>query len=193
MPIEKNALYVTPVRIYPTAEDDQSQGVNVDVEAIKPDIVFQTTLTLEEYGFEDGKARSRLGWDGLREWFDQLPYFGQRHAGQRIADEIDFHKARAGPDRTLAFYTRMVKNWQQLGENQWITQIGWGAAWDSKTLGSLLREQGATFDKLIQDYKLKGHGEHQPGGIFPATRNLALYRGQPTLPMGWVKCTLEPA
>lgn len=192
-PVGNEALYVTPVQIYPTTQDEGSAGLNVDVEAIKPGTVFQTTLTIEEYGFEDDRARGRLGWNSLRERFDRLPSLGQRHAGQRIADEVDFHKAKDGPDRTLAFYAQMVKHWQQLGESQWLTQIGWGAAWDSKTLGSLLRTQGAAFDELIQRYGLKGRGEHRPGDMFPSTRNLALYQGTPALPMGWVRCTLAPA
>ncbi len=197
-PIGEGAhLAVVPTRVYPTGKGDHGEsGIEVAVEAIMPGVTFELAISIEEYGFGNREARGRLGWNGnMRRWFEALPGIGQEHARQRLIHEVGFHKSLGGPRETLRFYKDLTDTWQELGQAEWLAQLGWGATWDSKTLGEVLRQQ-PVFDDLVNYYGLKGRSgrrrPHEAGQPFPATRNLALRRGEPAIPMGWIKCRLEP-
>ncbi len=189
--IARDALALVTARVYPT--NKTGSGVDVDVEAVQRDITFQSSLTIDLYGFEDLHALQVLGWRDKHEQRDlyspliSLAKIGQFHAQLRVQQEKEFLERTQTAPRVLDFY-RWLEN-QPLKKNEWFMQIGWGAGWNSKTLNDLLLGQ-AGFERVISQYNL-ARGKRKPGRPFPASRKLILRDGQPAVPMGWVKCRLE--
>jgi CRISPR-associated protein Csm5 len=191
-PLEPDGhLTLRTVRVYPTETRD-SPGLNIDVEAVEPGTVFQTAITVDEYGFQDEAAR-QLGWQGKRAWLGQLVALGKEYARERLLTEAEFFKAHSGPQTTLGFYAALVKQVVEgeLGDDEFLLQIGWGTGWESKTLGSgLLRQDDDEFERLLNQYRMTKERNRQPGDPFPKSRTLALRGGEPAFPLGWVRVKL---
>jgi CRISPR-associated protein Csm5 len=182
----EDCLALQTVRVYPTA-DRGSSGLEVDVEAIKPGAVLHTTITLETYGFQDPEA-APLRWRGKRRWIKDLPRLGQAHARQRLLAEAEYFKRKDGPVGVLHFYDDLIKRLIDLSADTLMMQVGWGAGWESKTLGSgMLRQDDGQFERLLERYRITRERSRQPGAPFPRTRQLALVNGRPALPMGWLQ------
>jgi len=184
-------LALHTVRVYPTETRD-SPGLNIDVEAVKQGTVFHTAITVDEYGFGREEAR-QLGWQGKRQWIERLPILAREHARQRLLTEAEYFKAKDGPVGALRFYDGLINLWSALSGNELIVQIGWGAGWESKTLGSgLLRQDDRAFERLLSQYRMTKERGRQPGDPFPKSRHLVLdRRGRPAEPLGWVRVRLE--
>jgi CRISPR-associated protein Csm5 len=183
-------LALRTVHIYPTETGD-SPGLNVDVEAAERGTVFQTAFTVDEYGFSEDVAQ-KLGWKGKRRWIEQLPALAREHARQRLLIEAEYYRKRNGPRDAMRFYDRLINTWSELPDNELIVQIGWGAGWESKTLGSgLVRTDDRAFERLLDDYRMTKEQGRRPGDPFPQSRHLALRDGRPSDPLGWVHMRLE--
>ncbi len=185
-PLEPDGhLALRTVQVYPA-------GLPIDVEAVEPGTVFQAAITVDEYGFQEQVAR-QLGWQGKRQWIEQLPKLARSHARQRLLVEAEYFKPQRGSEGAKRFYENLINTWSQLAENELIVQIGWGAGWESKTLGSgLLRTDAQAFERLLSQYRMTKERKRQPGDPFPKSRHLVLdRRGQPAEPLGWVKVRLE--
>lgn len=178
-------LVLRTVQVYPT-------GLPIDVEAVKQGTVFRATITVDEYGFQEQVAQ-RLGWQGKRRWIEQLPKLAREHARRRLLAEAEYFKAKGGPTGAMRFYDNLINAWSQLAENELIVQIGWGAGWESKTLGSgLLRTDDRAFERLLKQYRMTKEQDRRPGDPFPKSRHLVLdRRGQPAEPLGWARVRLE--
>lgn len=185
------ALALRTVRVYPTATRD-SPGLNIDVEAVERGATFHAAITVDEYGFQ-GQAAQKLGWQGKRRWIQQLPKLAKRHARQRLLAEAKYFKAKGGPTGAMRFYDSLINTWSELAENELIVQIGWGAGWGSKTLGSgLLRTGDRAFERLLDQYRMTKERDRRPGDPFPKSRHLVLdRRNRPAEPLGWVRVRLE--
>jgi CRISPR-associated protein Csm5 len=192
-PVEaRECLALRTVRVYPTATQD-SPGLNVDVEAVKQGTVFHTAITIDEYGFR-GEAVKKLGWQDKRGWIIQLPKLARAHAQQRLLMEAEHFRPADKPARVQRAIARLINIWSELAQNEMLLQIGWGAGWESKTLGSkLLRGDDRAFERLLSQYRMtRKQDRRREGDPFPKSRHLALTRqGQPSAPMGWVKVRLE--
>jgi CRISPR-associated protein Csm5 len=191
-PLEPNSHPVLrTVRVYPTATGG-GPGLNVDVEAVGRGTVFQTAFTVDEYGFQ-GQVAQKLGWQGKRQWIEQLPKLAKEHARQRLLAEAGYFKAKGGPTGAMRFYDGLINTWSELAENELIVQIGWGAGWESKTLGSgLLRTDDRAFEQLLDQYRMTKERDRRPGDRFPKSRHLVLDRhSRPAEPLGWVRVRLE--
>ena len=182
-PLEPDGhLALRTVQVYPA-------GLPIDVEAVGPGTVFRTAITVDEYGFSQGVAR-QLGWQNKRQLIERLPVLAKRHARQRLLAEAEYFKARGGPVGAMRFYDSLINTWSELAGNEFIVQIGWGAGWESKTLGSgMLRQDDRAFEQLLKQYRMT-RGRRQPGDPFPRSRTLALRGGEPALPLGWVRVKL---
>jgi CRISPR-associated protein Csm5 len=129
-------LVLHTVQVYPT-QTQASPGLNMDVEAVERGTVFHTAITVDEYGFRPEVAE-QLGWQGKRDWLQRLTRLGKGHAEERLSLEVDYHRAM-GPQPAVAFCTRRLKELRETpAPNEFLVQIGWGAGWESKTLGSSL-------------------------------------------------------
>jgi len=192
-PLEtEGRLELRTVQVYPTETRD-SPGLNIDVEAVARGTVFQTALTIDEYGFQAEAAR-RLGWQGKRPWLDRLPKLAREYARQRLLIEGEYFEARGGLAGTRRFYDHLINEvWSKLSANELLLQVGWGAGWESKTLGSgLLRQDDAAFERLLSEYRMTKEQNRQVGDPFPKSRHLALdQNGRPAEPLGWLRVRLE--
>jgi CRISPR-associated protein Csm5 len=184
-------LALRTVRVYPTETSD-SPGLNVDAEVVERGTEFRTAFTVDEYGF-GLEVIQKLGWEGKRPWFDRLPAVAKEHARQRLMVEAEYYQKRHGPRGAMRFYDRLIDTWSKLAKNEMIVQIGWGAGWESKTLGSgLLRTDDRAFERLLDDYNMTKEENRQPGDPFPKSRHLVLDgQGQPSQPVGWVLLRFE--
>lgn len=191
-PLEPDGrLALCTVRVFPTATG-ASPGLNVDVEAVEGGTAFHTVITVDEYGFQ-GQVAQKLGWQGKRQWIEQLPKLAKEHARQRLLAEAEYFKAKGGPTGAMRFYDGLINTWSELAENELMVQIGWGAGWESKTLGSgLLRTDDRAFERLLDQYRMTKERDRRPGDRFPKSRHLVLDRhSQPAEPLGWMRVRLE--
>ena len=178
------------VRVYPTASA-RSSGLDIDVEAVKPGSVFHTTIALDTYGFQDPEA-ARLRWQGQRRWIRDLPRIAERHVGLRLRAEAQYFKDRGGPMGVTRFYDELINQEFPLPGDVLLLQMGWGAGWESKTLGTaMLRRDDAQFERLLSQHRMTRERNRRPGDPFPISRHLALVEGYPALPMGWLAVRIQ--
>lgn len=186
-PVElTDALRMEQVQVYPG-------GTPIDIEAVRPGLVFDLTIAVEEYGFQVQPAQ-QLGWQGKRAWLGQLVALGRQYSGERLAAEVGFFQKHGGPEPVLAFYSALVRQFVEggLAENEFLIQVGWGTGWESKTLGSgLIRQEDVAFEQLLDHYGMTKERNRKVGDPFPKSRTLALRNGAPALPLGWLRVRLE--
>ncbi|MGQ9628539.1 MAG: type III-A CRISPR-associated RAMP protein Csm5 [Anaerolineae bacterium] len=177
-------LVLRTVQVYPA-------GLPIDAEIVEQGTVFRTAIVVEEYGFE-GEVAKKLGWQGKRQWIERLPKLAREHARQRLLAEAEYFKGKGGPAGAMRFYDSLINIWSELAGGEIIVQIGWGAGWESKTLGSaLVRQDDRTFERLLSQYRMTKEKNRKPGDPFPKSRHLVLREGHPAEPLGWVKVRLE--
>lgn len=197
-PAAKEQLGLATVELFPLSDTEQG-GPPIDVEALEEGTVFQTEVVMDGYLFAAGASKLRLR--GKRMWLANLAKVGREYAQQRISHEVAYHRAKGGPPETLDFYTWLTGDQDRLAEDEFLLQSGWGAGWDSKTLGSRLRHDADEFARIVNRYRLdegpqrgqKGSFRRDPSAPFPGTRKLAtMLRGKRVrVPMGWLKVCVE--
>jgi len=181
-----DALALTNVRVYPT-ESARSSGLDIDVEAVTPGTRFEAEIALENFGFTDPQAAA-LGWQGQRRWIKSLPLLSKYRARSRLMVEAEYFMQPNRPTGAKAFYDDLINRLISLPDDTLLLQIGWGAGWESKTLGSeMLRRDDRQFERLLNDYRMTKQRRREPGDPFPISRHLALRGGRPALPMGWLQ------
>ena len=179
---EADALRLEQVQVYPG-------GTPVEVETVRAGAVFRLAVAVDEYGFRGGAAR-QLGWQEKRTWLGQLVALGKRYARGRLFTEVALFKNHGGPQGALRFYAALVKQVveKELADDEFLLQVGWGAGWESKTLGSgLLCQDDAAFERLLDEYRMTKEKRREVGDPFPKSRTLALRSGEPSLPLGWLR------
>lgn len=173
----------------------RGEGSPIEVEALRPETVFNLTLKLDLVLFSQWAARAedgrfRLG--GARQWLESLPELARAHALDRIQTQLQWYRARPGSNTIANFYADLQK--LDLQPNQFILQLGWGGGWDSKTLGSRLSADPVFFDWIVENYRLS-RGRRQRGDPFPKSRRAVMRVAQdaqgrrfesPAAPLGWV-------
>jgi CRISPR-associated protein Csm5 len=169
----------------------------IELEAIRPDTVFEMRLKIDRALFSDWARRNGLELPGA-EWLDRLPELAKAHAGPRIAQESAWFGAIPGARRLQDFYMQLGK--ARLGKNGFLVQLGWGAGWQSKTLGTHLQASQPFMERIIDDYRL-ARGERKAGDPFPKSRRVAVSfardeRGgtaeTAASPLGWVLVEMTP-
>lgn len=167
-------------------------GSPIELEAIRPDTVFELTLKLDLALFDAWARRRDLNLRG-GEWLRNLPTVIGDHTRQRIAREIAWFKPVAAGQRVLTFYQQQLGA-ARLRDNQALLQLGWGTGWEGKTFGSHLQQDPRFLERVIQNYRL-ARGRRQPGDPFPKSRRVVVSfiqdnqgrrREVPAYPPGWV-------
>jgi CRISPR-associated protein Csm5 len=167
-------------------------GSPIELEAIRPDTVFEVRLKLDLALFDEWARRRGLNLRG-GEWLQNLPGVIRAHTRQRIAGEVAWFKSVTAGARLLAFYQQHLGA-AQLGANQALLQLGWGTGWEGKTFGSHLRQDPHFLEQVIRNYRL-ARGPRQPGDPFPKSRRVVVaivqdkqgqQRETPASPLGWV-------
>jgi len=189
VPLAAGDLALTAVRVYPTSQRGAG-GLDIDVEAIKPGTVFSTEISLETYGFESAQATS-LGWQGQRRRIKELPRAGKRRAKERLITEATYFSRPGRPRGAAGFYDGLINRLIDLPKDALLLQVGWGAGWESKTLGRILQQNDRQFEQLVSRYRMTKQRNRRPGDDFPISRHLALRNGRPALPMGWLQVRIR--
>ena len=180
-------LRLRTMLVYPT-ETAESPGLRIDVESVDPGVAFEGAITVDEYSFR-GEAADELGWRGKRAWLFRLTALARERARERLQDESAFFLR--GPASARRFIADLQARLSGLGEDEFIMQIGWGTRWESKTVGSsLLRDDTATFERLLRRYNMTKERRRRPGDPFPKTRTLAPDGAGGLVSMGWVRVRL---
>lgn len=193
-PLTAASLMIVNVRVH---HRNGNLASPIELEAIRPNTTFTTTLKLDLALYSDWARRAGLNLPG-RDWLLNLPTLVQQHSAERIRRELAWFKAMpktANAGRVAQAYTAWAD--YQPGPQQCLIQLGWGAGWDNKTFGSRLQADPQLMERLIGEFKL-ARGKRQRGDPFPKSRRLAVSvaRDQqgnlsetPAVPLGW--CLLE--
>jgi len=167
----------------------------IEMEAIKPDTVFELTLKIDVALFSRW-----AGGDALRNahLLQTLPDCVRRHTAQRIETELAWFKAGKGARKIYDFYGALPT--EGLPPHMCLLQLGWGTGWDDKTFGSRLREDDRFMESILADRRQGGfglaRGHRERGDRFPKSRRVAVrvLRSKrdgsiiehPESPFGWV-------
>ena len=169
----------------------QSSGTPIELEAIKPDTVFRTTVKIDEALFSDW-AKS-LGFRGKEAWLDDMPAIIQKFSVERMQYEAGWYAQVSGAEQIARFYQDMLT--APIGGSACLLQLGWGCGWGSKTLSGPLREDEQFLEGVIGEYRMaRGRGRRQVGDPFPRSRTLVsnvigrqgVTEERFVFPLGWV-------
>lgn len=192
LPLSPSPLMLLNAQVF-TA--DGKPGSPIVVEALKPDTVFHTTLTVDEFLFSD--AARALGFADRREWLTGLARIASEVSRARIEQEREWYRSHPSFQKVLSLYNQLAQ--ARLGPRAFLLQIGWGAGWTAKSVGFWLPR--AAQDALRRRYKLgkppRAGRDWQPNLArpFPRSRRLRARRSQnevlPDWPLGWALVELE--
>ncbi len=172
----------------------------IEIEAIKPDTVFELTLKIDTALFSTWAGQNALkGGELLR----SLAQTVQEHSAQRVETEAAWFKDAGGAGRIRDFYRSLPR--AGLPPEMCLLQVGWGTGWDDKTFGSRLREDGF-LEGILAPRPQRGYGiargKRAPGDPFPRSRRVLVQVmrakdgrvvERPRSPLGWVLLELVPA
>ncbi|GAB4396835.1 MAG: hypothetical protein OHK0052_18550 [Anaerolineales bacterium] len=165
----------------------------IGLEALVGEVEFHGSLTIDDALFKPMAAR--LGFSDRKRWLDELLPRAQKHSRARLQKLADWFENVKPPapsaERIARFYRELLA--VQLGSNQALLQIGWGAGWDGKTFWTHLQQDSQLFERLISDFRLDKAGRNSKrrvGDPFPKSRRVAVSgkkdEVKPIAPLGWV-------
>ncbi len=166
----------------------------IELEAVRPDTVFQTRFKLDLALFSEWAARARLDLQG-REMLEALPAVVQADSVRRAGKEHDWFKEIGNARRVATLYAQL--GGAPLGATGFLLQLGWGTGWADKTLGDELQVDQPFMERIISDYRLS-RGQRHSGDPFPRSRRVVVTRQhsrdgrpveEPYAPLGW--CLVE--
>ncbi len=173
-----------------TGEKPQSP---IALEAVRPGVTFETTITLDLNLL--GRAQV-LGWSeaqvkALRNFRPKVNLHTQRRL-TRLA-EVNW---RNGPPGLVSFYDTLFTRLVEVDKTKtgFITQLGWGGGWDSKTFGALLTADSAQFAQLVQTFGrfMDKQNSYKAGQLYPKSRRVVVtHEDKPRWPFGWIEVKLE--
>lgn len=168
-------------------------GSPIELEAIRRDVTFEATLTLDGFLRQDN-VTAQLGWqkDQLL-WLMNIPKVVNAFTVHRIDSERKRWRAIDEPVRS--FYDTLDRVLRQLDlSSEFLIQLGWGGGWDSKTFGDILTRDGQVFKQVVQKYgkTMVRQGEYKPGDTYPKSRRVVVNSSdKPVFPLGWIKVRME--
>lgn len=198
VPVSAKNLCLGSTHVLPRT--DNRDKLTIDMEFLRPGTVIHQSFVLDDFLLGDPRA-DRLKFDEQRKtWLRKLARTLMNYTRRRLVDESRWfqtvgHSLEA--TRFLSSLASQILN-EQLSDNEFFIQLGWGTGWDSKTLDGELRKDEELFVDLINKYSLhKGpnrkRGRFEQGEAFPLTRKAATLKhcNVSNLPLGWVKVRLE--
>ncbi len=168
----------------------EKTGAPIELEAVRNDTVFKTTIILDDFLHGD-MAERELRFGNRWQWLEELPAIAQHYGREIVAEEIAWYRAR-NYTNVATFYQRLLNVLEQgkLGKNSFLLQIGWGGGWPSKTIGKPLQADKRAWEELLGNKRLSpARFRRQRGDVFPKSRRAVAVKDQPAAPMGW--CLVE--
>lgn len=165
-------------------------GSPIEVEAVKVDTTFQTTLTLDEF-LHSPSAEAKLHFAAKWEWLEALPQIARQWAEEQLTKECEWFKVRKYHNVGKLYHNMLgfIKR-KQLPANSFFLQIGWGGGWTSKTIGYPLQQDSKAWERLLNDKRLSpARIRRKEGDPFPKSRRAVVANQQVMTPLGW--CLVE--
>lgn len=176
----------------------RSSGSPIEVEAIRGDTEFHGSLVIDEKLFSPW-AEKELGFGRRRQWLEQLLPRVQKHSLARIRELAAWFDQAENCASIARFYHEL--SGVELGPDQALLQIGWGAGWDAKTFWTHLLEDSHLFEQLVREFRLHRAGKGSPprnaGDPFPRSKRAAMLVkdkvARPAASFGWVLLEMNPS
>jgi CRISPR-associated protein Csm5 len=165
-------------------------GSPIEIEAVKSDTVFQTTITVDEF-LHSQAAEARLQFDAKWNWLEELPQIARRWATDHLAKELDWFKTRKYHNVGKLYHEVLgLLKRDKLPANSFFIQIGWGGGWTGKTIGYPLQQESKAWERLLGDKRLSpARIRRKEGDPFPKSRRVVVANQQVAAPLGW--CLVE--
>jgi len=191
-PLPTVALTLTRIRMVP--------GLDIDVEAIAPGTCLSVPLRVDTYLLN--QRDRRLRWPHRNA--DLVRNFAatcREATRERLAHEYEYHKTRRGDVRATSFYARIIEEFlaESWPKSDFLIQVGFAAGWRSKSVLGGADNTDPLLAEIVHGFNLdrggkrKGKsGSYVQGQPFPVSRHLAYVRGEPALPMGWLRVRAVP-
>ena len=168
----------------------ETPGSPVELEAVRPDTIFHTTVTVDEFLHGDA-AEAALHFRDRWQWLADLPQIARDWAAQQLEKERDWHRARKY-DHVGRLMHQMLNLLKRggLNANQFFLQVGWGGGWAAKTIGYPLQQDSQAWERLLGDKRLSpARIRRRAGDPFPKSRRVVIANRQVAAPLGW--CLVE--
>lgn len=168
----------------------------VELEAVKPDTVFELTFKIDRALFSKWAGRDRLRGGSV---LSQLPQVVQTHTQARLEEELAWFEEVPGAEAVTGSLRQMHA--LQLPPHMCFLQLGWGTGWLDKTFGSHLQSDPRFFEDLVRKYRL-ARGRREYGDPFPKSRRVLVSmtrNGQgrilekPVSSIGWLLLEMREA
>lgn len=168
----------------------KEMGAPIELEAIRTDTVFHTTITVDEF-LRSPTAESKLHFAERWSWLEKLPQIARRWGVTQLEKERDWHKVRGYHNLGKLYHDMLnLLKRQALQKNQFFLQIGWGGGWQNKTLGYVLQKDSKAWERLLSDKRLSpARFQRKAGDPFPKSRRAVVANNVVTAPLGW--CLIE--
>lgn len=169
-----------------------SPGAPIELEAVRSDTVFKTTIIVDEY-LHSEQAERVLNHAERWNWLRDLPQIAQRYGLVQIQQEQQWYQRRNYP-QVAGFYAQMHDALRRnvLAENSFLLQIGWGGGWGSKTIGQPLKQDQRAWERLLGDKRLSpARMRRRSGDEFPKSRRAVSINETPAAPLGWSIVEME--
>lgn len=197
-PLQPDCLFLVNVRVInPGTSKEAASEIPVELEAIRSDVIFKSSLKLDLVLFSDWAKRYGLRLNG-RDWLADIPGIASAHAREQIERESKWFKEIPNAQAVTSFYETLKKT--SIESPKFLLRIGWGAGWESKTFGSRLQEDADFMQYIVERYHMK-KGKAAKGSAFPASRRAAVRKTEAGAksrdeligaPLGWVLVEMTP-
>lgn len=193
-PLTADCLMVLNVRV---VNRNGNLAAPIEIEAIRPNTVFEQTLKIDNALFSDWAKKHNLNLKGA-ELLGNLAEIVNRHSKEHIRQEVEWFSQIQRARNVHNYYRQLAQ--KEPGKGQMLLRLGWGTGWNDKTFGMAWQKDAQVLERLIQQYRL-ARGRHTPGDPFPKSRRVATtvvqnQQGQkmevPAYPLGWVLVEVMP-
>lgn len=185
-PVSNDHLMVLNAQVF---KHDGTTGTPIEVEALRPNTVFEITIKIDSALFSDWAKKHGLKLPNSV-WLNDLAQVANERSKARARAETQWLGELTGTRRIANFYNREIID-RKLEKNQFLLQLGWGTGWENMTLGSHLQEDEDFMETIIAEYKMSMNKDRQAGDLFPESRRMAIKVMQDdnialVYPLGWV-------
>jgi CRISPR-associated protein Csm5 len=192
---DKSRLELRQVRVYPPSRratnvprGDHESGLDINCECVRAGSEFHLELHVDKQLLGLPVATTRMEQaPRLAQLLDDLPRVLRRNAQRVLKQELSFYDRH--DDATVAHdeLGKVVAQHNQTlkgsDRRRALLPLGWGAGWESKTLGA--EALANVLEETITICQM-ARGQRRPGDPFPKSRKLVLRGAKPALPLGWV-------
>lgn len=190
IPTKPSPLVLLNAQVFTAGEP----GSPIVVEAVREDVVFHTTMRVDEYLL--GRVAQKLGFAGRSEWLHNLAAIVREVNSARIKRELAWC-AKRGFKVATSIYETLDR--AALDRHAFVLQLGWGAGWTAKSVATWLPQSAQL--ELRRRFRLGKpptagkDWQPDPKRPFPVSRRLrARHHNSKVIadvPLGWVLVEME--